>query len=259
MDLGINLVWLKKLNILFLFLIILFIATFLVVSCSSSIIETNNQTIQNNKTVSAPTPSSLPDTGKATLLPSSITLCNPQWKCISSTTMAFQNGSCGFSQKTPCKLGCFNGTCAKPSTCEVGLKCKTSHTAAYQIADCSWLADEECPGGCEKGKCLFYNASRALNQTQSSGTPAVVEATPVESFPTLMVGEKADLIKNNFHHNLSIYIIDEGKVRLLIDAQKSDWINEGGNYFFYSSGINLTVREVLFQSYGVKQISYKIE
>ena len=237
----------------------MFIAIFVVVGCSSEMSNDINQTIKNNKTASAPASSSVPDTGKATSPPSVITLCNPQWKCISSTTMAFQNGSCGFGQKTPCKLGCFNGTCAKSSTCAVGLKCKTSHTAAYQIADCSWRADEECLGGCENGKCKFYNASRALNQTQSSGTPAVVEATPVKSFPTLMVGEKADLTANNLHHNLSIYIIDEGKVKLLIDAQKSDWINEGNHFFFYSSGINVTVKEVLFQSYGLKQISYKIE
>ncbi|HLC71133.1 MAG TPA: hypothetical protein VJI32_03945 [Candidatus Nanoarchaeia archaeon] len=183
--------------------------------------------------------------------------CLVGWKCISSTVKAYREPDCSFGERVQCPLGCFNDTCRAASTCTSGFKCINDHRKGYQTEACTWINDVECPGGCEEGECLFYNAS-AMEITPE---PEVEEepAAPVDNSRTLRMGQQETIDIGDEDRVISIYILEQSKVKFSVDGFKTDWMEEGDTVLI--RGLTITVKEILFQSFsgGKQEVRYTVE
>jgi hypothetical protein len=176
-------------------------------------------------------------------------VCTTTWKCISSSTKAYQLANCSFGDRVECPLGCINSSCKKADPCEVGFKCKNELEKGYQLEDCSWTSRTRCDYGCEKAECLPKSNASVVE-------PIVQPVTEIVAPPNqLRVGE----VKNLTSGSLKIYLLEEGQVKLLLDTRRSGWLTEGDSYNF-SSDISITVTSILFQPYagGLNAIEYEI-
>ena len=216
-----------------------------------------NATISANDTVSK---AIREDGEQESAVPSSIPLgqCAPKWKCISSTTKAFQKQDCSWGERSKCPLGCFNDTCRAASTCDSGFKCINDHRKGYQTEACTWINDVECPGGCENGECLFYNASAA----EDVAPPAAEEDSsplPIDNSKTLRMGQQETVEINGEEHVISVYILEQSKMKFSVDGFKTDWLEEGDSATI--RGVTLDVKEILFQSFsgGKQEVRYTVE
>ncbi len=184
--------------------------------------------------------------------------CLPTWRCISSQIKAYQKADCSWGERITCRLGCFNDTCRAGSTCESGFKCINDHRKGYQTEACTWINDVECPGGCEEGECLFYNASAVED---IAAPAAIVEdpSPPPDNSKTLRMGQQETVEINGEEHVISVYILEQSKMKFSVDGFKTDWLEEGDTATI--RGITITVNEILFQSFsgGKQEVRYTVE
>lgn len=195
--------------------------------------------------------------GAVTTLP--LGACTAGWKCISSQIKAYRNESCGFGRRITCPLGCLNDTCRAASTCTSGFKCINDHRKGYQTEACTWINDVECPGGCEDGECLFYNTS-AAEEAEAVAPPTRAEPSPpLDDSRTLRMGQQEMVEINNEEHVISLYILEQSRMKFSVDGFKTDWLEEGDTANI--RGITLAVKEILFQSFsgGKQEVRYTVE
>lgn len=184
--------------------------------------------------------------------------CDVGWKCISSLMKAYRNTSCGFGERVSCPLGCVNDTCKAASTCISGFKCINNHRRGYQTEACTWINDVECPGGCEEGECLFYNASAAQASEVEAEPTAEEPVAPVDDSSTLRMGQQETVEIGDEEHIISLYILEQSRVKFYVDGFKTNWLEEGDSSVVH--GVTITVHEILFQSYsgGKQEVRYTI-
>ncbi|MDP3989877.1 MAG: hypothetical protein Q8Q01_01595 [archaeon] len=183
--------------------------------------------------------------------------CLPQWKCVSSTYKAFQSEDCSFGEKTECKLGCEDGKCHLPATCERKFACKNTRDKGLQVEDCSWVGVIQCEWGCSENAC---NPEPEPSNVTTSTVNETEEVIPKATVYSVKQGESISLSAGGTEHNISIYIIETGKARLNVDQYKTEWLEEGGNATF-STGITIYIKEILFQPYdgGQRSVGFTTE
>ncbi len=255
-----------KLILSFLLVLFLFLLT-LVVGCTvstplsennSNLSLTNNQTIaEENTSVSSPSDIAVQN-------PSS---CQSQWRCISASTLAHQEGNCTFKNKQTCTLGCnFENNSCKTVECKEGYGCRTPSTKAYQDKFCSWMLEEKCEFGCWKGACLNATEAQVLNATDNTtkmGKPAPPVYDPYAGVQWINVGESVAFTTNGvnnteLNHILSILAIEDGRAIMKVDTVHSDWVKEGDTAKFFGGTVSIDIREIQFQSFewGVRKVGY---
>lgn len=187
-------------------------------------------------------------------------LCEPKWKCISSNIKAFQLENCSFTDRKECPLGCFNDTCKIKEACVSGFKCKGETIKAFQTEGCYWMSETRCDWKCVNGECI----PRPENATEDEAGEEAASATPTAPVAVtpenrLALGETKTITKGGVDYELSIYIIEDGRVRLKLGAQKSDWLAEGEKASFLGGNVSIAVEEILFQPYdgGVKAVVWE--
>lgn len=184
--------------------------------------------------------------------------CATGWKCISSTMKGFQNLNCTWGERSKCPLGCFNNTCRAASACVSGFKCINDHRKGYQTEACTWINDAECPGGCEQGECLFYNAS-AVEEATALAAEEDISTPPVDNSRTLRMGQQEAVEINAEERVISVYILEQSRMKFSVDGFKTDWLGEGETATI--RGLTITVKEILFQSFsgGKQEVRYMVE
>lgn len=223
--------------------VLLVLIAFLIIGCSPDV--EVPETVESVEEV-AEEPSPLAEE------PVSEEACTAQWRCISSYVKAYQIANCSFTERKDCTLGCENGSCAAGKTCHAGFFCKNENTRAYRTEVCSWRNEKDCEFGCEDAECL-------------NATNATIIEEPEEEVPTgpanrvLKMQETTSMAKDGISHNISLYLIEPGRVRLNIDNERTDWIMEGTNTTIF--GLRFSILEVLFQSYagGKRELVFTVE
>lgn len=175
--------------------------------------------------------------------------CLPQWRCISNSIKAYQLENCSFGERKDCELGCENDDCKKRDPCTVGFKCKNQYIKGYQLESCDWTSTTRCEFGCQDAECLNETEAEVeLVETE------VEEVSPRINVLTIKAGEQQEV----GGHNLSLYIIEESRARLIIDEKRSDWLEEGE--IFSAKGVTVVVVGVLFQAYqgGMQAVEYTV-
>lgn len=234
-----------------LFLLALLLLALILLGCSQ---EVEEKTLPGTAVVgeapkeeapkeAVPSPEALPESSPL------LGACNASWKCISSSTKAWQLENCSFAQRVECPLGCEDNACRKGSTCIAGFKCKGSQVRGYQTESCAWISETKCEYGCLDAECL-----PKPNVTASTSIVEEVPVAPPPPKPVLNLGETVEVGGKK----LSIHQIESGQVQLAVDGKRSDWLTEGSTYT--SGNVVITVHEIFFQSYegGKKQISYSL-
>ncbi len=239
------------------FLAISLLLFLFVAGCQSAEEKTGNSTSEDitilenedNKTITDP------------LLPAS-TSCTPQWKCISTKVRAFQNENCNFTVRETCPLTCVmdNGTCLK-ADCKEGYYCRNAQIRSYQDKYCTWMLEERCEFGCKETKCL--NASEAPPSENNIAGEAAVETPPpslYEGVEWINYGEAATFTTGEVEHALSISIIESGRVKVMVDTVRSDWLGEGDTASFAGGTITVNIVEIQFQPYagGAQKVGYRL-
>lgn len=220
------------------------IAFLFVVACSPPVPSANQSLVVNITNASNGLPT------ETEQLPESP--CSPAWVCISSSFRAYQYGNCSIGQREECSDKCEGGTCVKPeriaTICTTGFKCMNENIQAFQQEDCNWISKTYCEWGCNNKVCRDKP-----NATEQSSETTVV----VPDIRTLNIGEIQILESSGKQYNLSIYILEESRVRLKLNELKSNWLQPGGNVTF-STGVTIYLRDILFQPYdgGVKAVEY---
>lgn len=185
-----------------------------------------------------------------------IGLCTAAWTCLSSSQKMYRYENCSFGQRQDCRFGCTNGSCRTPPTCTVGFKCHGQHVKGYQLEDCSWISETKCDYGCENAQCRNASSSGAeiQNETAASTPP------PPQNFNTISVGETLIIDIGGTEHPVSIYTMESGQAKIIVDGQRSDWLEEGDS-FGYVSGVTITVKSILFQSFegGTREVEFVLE
>ena len=187
--------------------------------------------------------------------------CQPHWGCISSSTKSYQQEDCSWTDRKECPLGCFNGTCRAGNTCDPGFKCKDKNTRGYQTEVCYWNNEEKCQWGCSDGECNPQPENYTVNDTGDANNATNEQQQNVSrhgDVHLLKQGMVDTINYNGEDHKLSIYIIEESRVKLEVDQQKSDWLMEGS--IFSKGGLNIRVNSILYQPYygGTQAVEYSV-
>lgn len=177
------------------------------------------------------------------------TECSEQWVCFGLEGKIYRYENCSFGQRVKCPLGCVDDECRTGEMCVSGFKCKSDVMKGFQKEDCSWIKEEKCPDGCENATCLEVNESVVAEEVVEEVVPQETIYSVTSSSPVEVAG-----------HNISIRLIENGRVRLTVDGIHSEWIDEGGNYSF-RTGVRIDVKEVLFQPYqgGKQMVGFTLE
>ena len=242
----------KRYFTLFFLLALLFL-----VGCAS---KTEQAVLDENSSLPADQEAPLLNETEEEQMPASLPsgACTPGWTCISGQLKAYRTENCTFIERRECPLGCQNDTCRASSVCEQGFKCLDERRVGYQTLVCTWDHVKECPAGCANGDCLPENATVQNASTEAAPQTEEAPAPPPDTSKSLRPGEQALLENNGGEYILEIYVLEESQVRLSLDGAKSDWLEEGDS--FTVRGITITVKEILFQSYGggTREIRYTI-
>ena len=195
--------------------------------------------------------------------------CTAHPDCIDENYLHFQAENCSWSKPEKCERGCQNGTCIAAPICIVGFKCIDENRRGYQKEDCSFATKVDCEWGCEAGKCNEKPANVTNNTTTvvnapSSGYSAIAEnAEENESIQgpeyTLQLGEEGQIEISGTIHTIKIHNIEVDRVIIKVDDLKSDWITEGGSFTYANIATTITIKSILFQAYGKKEIEYSIK
>ncbi len=253
----------------FLFIFFLFIVVIGCTVATPVVEDKSNLSLSENQTSSgenATTASDNNSLGSNLNIPTS---CQEQWRCISTSVLAHQEGNCTFKSKQTCPLGCnFENNSCKTLECKEGYGCRTPSTKAYQDKYCSWMLEEKCEFGCWKGACLNSTEAQALNTTDNAtkmAKPAPPVYDPYAGVQWINVGDSVQFStvgKNNteLNHTLNILAIEDGRTILKVDTFHSDWVKEGDTAKFLGGTISIDVAEIQFQSFegGVRKVGYRL-
>ncbi len=105
-------------------------------------------------------------------------VCKVGWKCISSTSRAYQHEDCSWSDKAKCTLSCVpdTGQCKAAQKCTSGFKCRTEEIRGYQDEGCGWTKETTCDLGCANGDCKVQVVQTAFgSSTVSADDPYAVQ------------------------------------------------------------------------------------
>lgn len=239
----------KKLFLIFVFL---FLPLFFFSCLPSRTPEIANLTAEENLTLNQ--------------TPAVVGPCLPGWKCIGKWLKAYQYENCSWSpSRLECPLGCLNNTCVTGKSCPSGFKCLDESRLAYQTEDCLFTNIKRCEWRCQNSECLPFpaNYTPEINQTQANITTEAIKETktpepPKEDIRTLNFGETATLEISGIKYNLTIHNIEASRAILQLDNFQSDWLSDNGNFTF-SLGITIFIKEILFQPWGTKSVSYVVK
>mgnify|MGYP001598959433 CR=1 FL=1 len=197
--------------------------------------------------------------------------CIAHSECIDENYLRLQAENCSWSKPERCDRGCFNASCRPAEICTVGFRCIDEDRRGYQKEDCSFATKVDCEWGCDAGKCKekpanATNAASTINDTAASGSgySAIAEnAEENETVPegpryTLQLGEEGPIEIDGTIHILKIHNIEVDRVIIKVDDIKSDWIAEGGSFTYSNLETTITIKSILFQAYGKKEIEYSI-
>lgn len=239
-----------------IWIISLLILFFLIIGCTSM----SNNTDSNNSTL---------DLKNIENETKDSPICIEQWKCLSDETKIFQLANCSFTQKLDCPLGCENNTCRVGEVCESGFKCIDEERYGLQLSSCKWESTTTCEFGCENAKCKEEN-NETINTSQTiedddddyeeeEEEEVTVQETTTTSLTTLKMGEIHAVTVNENPYNISIYMMDAGKVILTLNNERTDWIMEDINYTYQQD--TFIIEEILFQPFdgGIREIGYRVE
>jgi hypothetical protein len=139
-------------------------------------------------------------------------------------------------------------------SCIPGWRCKGRYYRGFQDSACNWVKKIRCDYQCENAECV-----PEPKVSEEEADVVEDEKENKKDFSELNVGDENLIEINGEKLNLKILLLEEDRVRLTLGRQRSDWLEQGDNYTF-SSGIMITVKEILFQPYegGVKAIIYEI-
>lgn len=179
--------------------------------------------------------------------------CVPRWDCISSSHKAYLLENCTWTKSEKCERGCTEGECRRLSACIPGFKCYGNSARGFQTELCAWIGKEECPYGCKDNECL----------PKPNGTVVVQPDEPEPVLEPVLIldqGKTETVEVNGLEHELKIYALEEGKVKIQLDDFRSDWLAEGEEFLF-ANGLTVSVKTILFQSYegGVKAVEYRLK
>lgn len=187
-------------------------------------------------------------------------VCREGWKCISSNVKAYQRANCSFGERKNCQLGCENNTCRVRESCTVGFKCKSQYIRGYRLESCDWISTTRCEFGCLNAKCL-PEPEAGETETGTNGEDAVGgeesgDETAEAPAPALILNEGEIIDVNG--QDLSIYLLEPERVKIRINAQRSNWLAEGESYT--GSGVKITIVGILYQSYqgGTRAVEYEV-
>ena len=193
--------------------------------------------------------------------------CTPHSECIEENYLRFQAENCTWLRPEKCERGCVNASCRPAEICTVGFKCIDENRKGYQKEDCSFATKTDCEWGCKEGKCNekpanATNTTAPNTTTSGSGYSAIAEnAEENETVPegprhTLQLGEEGQIEIDGAAHTIKIYNLEVDRVIIKIDEIKSDWITEGGSFTYGNLETTVTIKSILFQAYGKKEIEY---
>ncbi len=188
-----------------------------------------------------------------------VTPCTAGWKCMSSRKKIYQLANCSFGERIDCPLGCENDACVvRTETCDSGFMCKDDFTIAFQTESCSWIRETECEWGCEDGECRLEAESVAEQVDEPSSAVDEEEQEERIQLSTLRMGESTTVEVDGVEHSISLYLIQAGEVKMKIDDERSEWMNEGDSFSY--DGVTIVVEEILFQSFdgGIRQVGYRV-
>ena len=194
-------------------------------------------------------------------------ICIPHSECIDENYLRFQAENCSWSKPEKCERGCLNASCRSGEICAVGFKCIDENRRGYQKEDCSFATKIDCEWGCETGKCKEKpaNATTETSNTtvaSSTGYSAIAEnaeeneTVPVGPFYTLQLGEEGQINIDGTTYTIKIHNLEVDRVMIKINDIKSDWITEGSSFTYANFGTTVTIKSILFQAYGKKEIEY---
>lgn len=178
-------------------------------------------------------------------------VCLGKWICISSNVKAFQDQNCELFNRTTCKQICKEGVCSEEEIkiCTPGFKCRNQFERAFQRESCEWDKRERCEFGCD----FQNNKCHTASTVNSTKTEETIEKPALN--PIISLGE----VQQVNSQNLTIYVLESDRVKLKINKQRSEWLAEGQT-FASTSGVSITVVEILFQPYegGNRKVVYKV-
>ncbi|MDO8511049.1 MAG: hypothetical protein Q7S55_02685 [Nanoarchaeota archaeon] len=207
----------------------------------------------------------------ANITPTEVSIdgCAPQWECADENYKVQVLENCTRVSPTKCERGCVDGECRPAEVCTVGFKCIDENRKGYQKEDCSFATKTDCEWGCAAGKCkekptnvTNTSVTNTTTTTSGSGYSAIAEnAEENETVPegplyTLQLGEEAQIEIDGAAHTIKIYNLEVDRVIIKIDEIKSDWITEGGSFTYGNLETTVTIKSILFQAYGKKEIEY---
>ncbi len=203
--------------------------------------------VSTNETTTAPTPSGP---------------CQAGWVCLSSSSKIYRLDNCSFAQRVDCKFGCLNDECKKPELCTPGFKCAGEHYTGYQLEDCSFISKTKCEWGCENAECLPQpNETTTASASTTSSSTTAETASPPPKATSLKAGETGTFKLGGIEHTIKIYNLEGTRVRLEVDGQRSDWVDEGKKVTF-ASGLTIKVAEILYRGTSSSlpsEIGYVVE
>ena len=225
----------------------LLISLLLIAGCEEEIRKTNTtgENLANNTDESSDDEEPLPQ------IPPKPGDCPGKFICISSIVSAYQDTNCKITNRTTCKTECgTEGICKEKEIkiCTPGFKCRSQQERGFQREDCAWDKKEKCEFGCNTV------TNKCANQSSAVIPAPNITAVPKTADPIITFGETVEISAGN----LSIYLLEPGRVQLKLNSKRSDWIEEGQNYTFPDATIS--IKEILFQAYdgGKKQVVYTV-
>jgi len=179
--------------------------------------------------------------------------CLARWDCVNSKEKAYLNENCAWTNQTTCELGCREGDCERPPTCEEGWACLNDELRGYRNPDCSWSNKYACDYGCADTLCRLEPVNETVDTPQENEPPATSTSSP---FFTLEQGQTNQHLVGEENYNVTLYFITEGKIKLDVNGDKSDWLVEDDNYQYQN--LNLTINSILYSQYSLQQVEYEI-
>ncbi len=169
--------------------------------------------------------------------------CDIGWECQNNNSRIYYNADCTIANNQSCSLGCNEGKCLA-KICERGYKCKGSYYVGLQTEDCQWITSTKCEYGCSNNTC---NEEPVVNETMEEKI----------SKPKAQVLDQGDEVTLG-NYSLTIYNIEEDRVKLRLGERESSWLEEGQNFTAYE--FKITVKAILFQPYmgGKKAVVYEV-
>ncbi|MBI2151342.1 hypothetical protein HYU21_01295 [Candidatus Woesearchaeota archaeon] len=263
----------KELTLISLTILITLFITLFLVSCDSLNLnfmkDSSNNSPEKNQTLDSESTrenttlednSINPNINAKTASPS--TDCTVGWSCIDFRHRANRLENCTVTKVETCPVVCDNGRCLSRArsniTCTPGFKCKGEFLKGYQMEGCDWTSETKCEYGCANNTCQPKpNITESTTSTTGSSTSQPAE--PVIPTYTISQGQSVSIDVQGTEAILRVYNLEDGRVRLMLDNFKTDWLSEGQSNTF-PQGLKINVKEIYFQSYqgGKREVRYSL-